>query len=393
MKNLLLSALLVPLSVTCMAAVREIPVGRTVEIKGVERIEASSSVKVHYTQGSASTVLVKENGKVSSEVTVKGNTLYIKLPALDERRSITSRSVGGDIIVVGNKAYDVQTEVFLTLPCLRAVRNLASMKFEVGRPFDTARGSFKVGNSGSLSMEISAVNHTDGSSISLHNSGSSRISMGKAAVETFSVDNSGSLTAEIKSVACGGNVTLDNSGSLRLTLPEVTAGTFECSNSGVANMQDMTVTASTFRYRNSGSDSNASLIRALSGSCRVSNSGVMKHAFEVGTDNGNADTWLDFVNHGVADGSIKFRGNSASMLTNGSGTIDADVDCLSLKLSIDGIAKVKLSGNAGEFTFSGSEERLDAASLKCGNLTKLPYKDRKDTWKEKADRESNEYNP
>ena len=113
MKNLVLSALSVLFSLGCMAADHEIPVGRTVDITGVERIEAFSSVKVHYTQGKGSTVLVKENGTVNSEVTVNGKTLCIKLPALEKSPAGVSRSVGGRVVVVGNNSYDVRTEVFV----------------------------------------------------------------------------------------------------------------------------------------------------------------------------------------------------------------------------------------------------------------------------------------
>ena len=226
MKNLVLSALSVLFSLGCMAADREIPVGRTVDITGVERIEAFSSVKVHYTQGKGSTVLVKENGTANSEVTVNGKTLCIKLPALEKSPAGVSRSVGGRVVVVGNNSYDVRTEVFVTLPALRVVRNSGSLNFEAERPIDTAGGTLTLENSGSMQASFSAINDSNGSRIDLHNSGSLRIGMDRTAVNEFTMNNSGSLTAEMKSLAADGRVGLHNSGSLRLALPEVTASRF-----------------------------------------------------------------------------------------------------------------------------------------------------------------------
>lgn len=320
MKNLVLSALSVLFSLGCMAADHEIPVGRTVDITGVERIEAFSSVKVHYTQGKGSTVLVKENGTVNSEVTVNGKTLCIKLPALEKSPAGVSRSVGGRVVVVGNNSYDVRTEVFVTLPALRMVRNSGNLNFEAERPIDTAGGTLTLENSGSMQASFSAINDSNGSRIDLHNSGSLRIGMDRTAVNEFTMNNSGSLTAEMKSLAADGRVGLHNSGSLRLALPEVTASRFECGNNGSIHVGNMTVKSSVFKYSNSGSDSEQTLMRVVSGECSISNFGVCR--------------------------------------------TDIVVDCSVLNLTAGEGSKVSVSGHAANFTYNGSEKSLKASSLK-----------------------------
>lgn len=392
MKNLVLSALSVLFSLGCMAADREIPVGRTVDITGVERIEAYSSVKVHYTQGSGSTVLVKENGTANSEVTVNGKTLCIKLPALEKSPAGVSRSVGGRVVVVGNNSYDVRTEVFVTLPALRVVRNSGSLNFEAERPIDTAGGTLTLENSGSMQASFSAINDSNGSRIDLHNSGSLRIGMDRTAVNEFTMNNSGSLTAEMKSLAADGKVGLHNSGSLRLTLPEVTASRFEYGNNGSIRVGDMTVKSSVFKYSNSGSDGSA-LMRVVSGECSISNFGVMNRSFEVGRGAGDNSARLDFTSKGVAKGSLKFTGGTATMDIDGVCSTDIVVDCSVLNLTASEGSKVNVSGHAANFAYNGSEKSLKASSLKYGSLTKKRGKNSDVLWQNNGEGEVNQFNP
>lgn len=392
MKNLVLSALSVLFSLGCMAADREIPVGRTVDITGVERIEAFSSVRVHYTQGKGSTVLVKENGTANSEVTVNGKTLCIKLPALEKSPAGVSRSVGGRVVVVGNNSYDVRTEVFVTLPALRVVRNSGSLNFEAERPIDTAGGTLTLENSGSMQASFSAINDSNGSRIDLHNSGSLRIGMDRTAVNEFTMNNSGSLTAEMKSLAADGKVGLHNSGSLRLTLPEVTASRFECSNNGSIRVGDMTVKSPVFKYSNSGSDGSA-LMRVVSGDCSISNFGVMNRSFEVGRGAGDNSARLDFTSKGVAKGSLKFTGGTATMDIDGVCRTDIVVDCSVLNLTASEGSKVNVSGHAANFAYNGSEKSLKASSLKYGSLTKKRGKNSDVLWQNNGEGEVNQFNP
>lgn len=392
MKNLVLSALSVLFSLGCMAADREIPVGRTVDITGVERIEAYSSVKVHYTQGSGSTVLVKENGTANSEVTVNGKTLCIKLPALEKSPAGVSRSVGGRVVVVGNNSYDVRTEVFVTLPALRVVRNSGSLNFEAERPIDTAGGTLTLENSGSMQASFSAINDSNGSRIDLHNSGSLRIGMDRTAVNEFTMNNSGSLTAAMKSLAADGKVGLHNSGSLRLALPEVTASRFEYGNNGSIRVGDMTVKSSVFKYSNSGSDGSA-LMRVVSGDCSISNFGVMNRSFEVGRGAGDNSARLDFTSKGVAKGSLKFTGGTATMDIDGVCSTDIVVDCSVLNLTASEGSKVNVSGHAANFAYNGSEKSLKASSLKYGSLTKKRGKNSDVLWQNNGEGEVNQFNP
>lgn len=392
MKNLVLSALSVLFSLGCMAADREIPVGRTVDITGVERIEAYSSVKVHYTQGSGSTVLVKENGTANSEVTVNGKTLCIKLPALEKSPAGVSRSVGGRVVVVGNNSYDVRTEVFVTLPALRVVRNSGSLNFEAERPIDTAGGTLTLENSGSMQASFSAINDSNGSRIDLHNSGSLRIGMDRTAVNEFTMNNSGSLTAAMKSLAADGKVGLHNSGSLRLALPEVTASRFEYGNNGSIRVGDMTVKSSVFKYSNSGSDGSA-LMRVVSGECSISNFGVMNRSFEVGRGAGDNSARLDFTSKGVAKGSLKFTGGTATMDIDGVCSTDIVVDCSVLNLTASEGSKVNVSGHAANFAYNGSEKSLKASSLKYGSLTKKRGKNSDVLWQNNGEGEVNQFNP
>lgn len=392
MKNLVLSALSVLFSLGCMAADHEIPVGRTVDITGVERIEAFSSVKVHYTQGKGSTVLVKENGTANSKVTVNGKTLCIKLPALEKSPAGVSRSVGGRVVVVGNNSYDVRTEVFVTLPALRVVRNSGSLNFEAERPIDTAGGTLTLENSGSMQASFSAINDSNGSRIDLHNSGSLRIGMDRTAVNEFTMNNSGSLTAAMKSLAADGKVGLHNSGSLRLTLPEVTAGRFECGNNGSIHVGDMTVKSSVFKYSNSGSDGSA-LMRVVSGECSISNFGVMNRSFEVGRGAGDNSARLDFTSKGVAKGSLKFTGGTATMDIDGVCRTDIVVDCSVLNLTASEGSKVNVSGHAANFAYNGSEKSLKASSLKYGSLTKKRGKNSDVLWQNNGEGEVNQFNP
>lgn len=392
MKNLVLSALSVLFSLGCMAADHEIPVGRMVDITGVERIEAFSSVKVHYTQGKGSTVLVKENGTANSEVTVNGKTLCIKLPALEKSPAGVSRSVGGRVVVVGNNSYDVRTEVFVTLPALRVVRNSGSLNFEAERPIDTAGGTLTLENSGSMQASFSAINDSNGSRIDLHNSGSLRIGMDRTAVNEFTMNNSGSLTAEMKSLAADGKVGLHNSGSLRLTLPEVTASRFEYGNNGSIRVGDMTVKSSVFKYSNSGSDGSA-LMRVVSGECSISNFGVMNRSFEVGRGAGDNSARLDFTSKGVAKGSLKFTGGTATMDIDGVCSTDIVVDCSVLNLTASEGSKVNVSGHAANFAYNGSEKSLKASSLKYGSLTKKRGKNSDVLWQNNGEGEVNQFNP
>lgn len=392
MKNLVLSALSVLFSLGCMAADHEIPVGRTVDITGVERIEAFSSVKVHYTQGKGSTVLVKENGTANSEVTVNGKTLCIKLPALEKSPAGVSRSVGGRVVVVGNNSYDVRTEVFVTLPALRMVRNSGSLNFEAERPIDTAGGTLTLENSGSMQASFSAINDSNGSRIDLHNSGSLRIGMDRTAVNEFTMNNSGSLTAEMKSLAADGRVGLHNSGSLRLALPEVTASRFEYSNNGSIRVGDMTVKSPVFKYSNSGSDGSA-LMRVVSGECSISNFGVMNRSFEVGRGAGDNSARLDFTSKGVAKGSLKFTGGTATMDIDGVCSTDIVVDCSVLNLTAGEGSKVNVSGHAANFAYNGSEKSLKASSLKYGSLTKKRGKNSDVLWQNNGEGEVNQFNP
>lgn len=392
MKNLVLSALSVLFSLGCMAADREIPVGRTVDITGVERIEAFSSVRVHYTQGKGSTVLVKENGTANSEVTVNGKTLCIKLPALEKSPAGVSRSVGGRVVVVGNNSYDVRTEVFVTLPALRVVRNSGSLNFEAERPIDTAGGTLTLENSGSMQASFSAINDSNGSRIDLHNSGSLRIGMDRTAVNEFTMNNSGSLTAEMKSLAADGRVGLHNSGSLRLALPEVTASRFEYSNNGSIRVGDMTVKSPVFKYSNSGSDGSA-LMRVVSGECSISNFGVMNRSFEVGRGAGDNSARLDFTSKGVAKGSLKFTGGTATMDIDGVCSTDIVVDCSVLNLTASEGSKVNVSGHAANFAYNGSEKSLKASSLKYGSLTKKRGKNSDVLWQNNGEGEVNQFNP
>lgn len=392
MKNLVLSALSVLFSLGCMAADHEIPVGRTVDITGVERIEAFSSVKVHYTQGKGSTVLVKENGTANSEVTVNGKTLCIKLPALEKSPAGVSRSVGGRVVVVGNNSYDVRTEVFVTLPALRVVRNSGSLNFEAERPIDTAGGTLTLENSGSMQASFSAINDSNGSRIDLHNSGSLRIGMDRTAVNEFTMNNSGSLTAEMKSLAADGKVGLHNSGSLRLALPEVTASRFEYSNNGSIRVGDMTVKSPVFKYSNSGSDGSA-LMRVVSGECSISNFGVMNRSFEVGRGAGDNSARLDFTSKGVAKGSLKFTGGTATMDIDGVCSTDIVVDCSVLNLTAGEGSKVNVSGHAANFAYNGSEKSLKASSLKYGSLTKKRGKNSDVLWQNNGEGEVNQFNP
>ena len=392
MKNLVLSALSVLFSLGCMAADHEIPVGRTVDITGVERIEAFSSVKVHYTQGKGSTVLVKENGTANSEVTVNGKTLCIKLPALEKSPAGVSRSVGGRVVVVGNNSYDVRTEVFVTLPALRVVRNSGSLNFEAERPIDTAGGTLTLENSGSMQASFSAINDSNGSRIDLHNSGSLRIGMDRTAVNEFTMNNSGSLTAEMKSLAADGRVGLHNSGSLRLALPEVTASRFEYSNNGSIRVGDMTVKSPVFKYSNSGSDGSA-LMRVVSGECSISNFGVMNRSFEVGRGAGDNSARLDFTSKGVAKGSLKFTGGTATMDIDGVCSTDIVVDCSVLNLTASEGSKVNVSGHAANFAYNGSEKSLKASSLKYGSLTKKRGKNSDVLWQNNGEGEVNQFNP
>lgn len=392
MKNLVLSALSVLFSLGCMAADHEIPVGRTVDITGVERIEAFSSVKVHYTQGKGSTVLVKENGTANSEVTVNGKTLCIKLPALEKSPAGVSRSVGGRVVVVGNNSYDVRTEVFVTLPALRVVRNSGSLNFEAERPIDTAGGTLTLENSGSMQASFSAINDSNGSRIDLHNSGSLRIGMDRTAVNEFTMNNSGSLTAEMKSLAADGRVGLHNSGSLRLALPEVTASRFEYSNNGSIRVGDMTVKSPVFKYSNSGSDGSA-LMRVVSGECSISNFGVMNRSFEVGRGAGDNSARLDFTSKGVAKGSLKFTGGTATMDIDGVCSTDIVVDCSVLNLTAGEGSKVNVSGHAANFAYNGSEKSLKASSLKYGSLTKKRGKNSDVLWQNNGEGEVNQFNP
>lgn len=392
MKNLVLSALSVLFSLGCMAADREIPVGRTVDITGVERIEAFSSVKVHYTQGKGSTVLVKENGTANSEVTVNGKTLCIKLPALEKSPAGVSRSVGGRVVVVGNNSYNVRTEVFVTLPALRMVRNSGSLNFEAERPIDTAGGTLTLENSGSMQASFSAINDSNGSRIDLHNSGSLRIGMDRTAVNEFAMNNSGSLTAAMKSLAADGKVGLHNSGSLRLMLPEVTASRFEYSNNGSIRVGDMTVKSPVFKYSNSGSDGSA-LMRVVSGECSISNFGVMNRSFEVGRGAGDNSARLDFTSKGVAKGSLKFTGGTATMDIDGVCSTDIVVDCSVLNLTASEGSKVNVSGHAANFAYNGSEKSLKASSLKYGSLTKKRGKNSDVLWQNNGEGEVNQFNP
>lgn len=392
MKNLVLSALSVLFSLGCMAADHEIPVGRTVDITGVERIEAFSSVRVHYTQGKGSTVLVKENGTANSEVTVNGKTLCIKLPALEKSPAGVSRSVGGRVVVVGNNSYDVRTEVFVTLPALRVVRNSGSLNFEAERPIDTAGGTLTLENSGSMQASFSAINDSNGSRIDLHNSGSLRIGMDRTAVNEFTMNNSGSLTAEMKSLAADGRVGLHNSGSLRLALPEVTASRFEYSNNGSIRVGDMTVKSPVFKYSNSGSDGSA-LMRVVSGECSISNFGVMNRSFEVGRGAGDNSARLDFTSKGVAKGSLKFTGGTATMDIDGVCSTDIVVDCSVLNLTASEGSKVNVSGHAANFAYNGSEKSLKASSLKYGSLTKKRGKNSDVLWQNNGEGEVNQFNP
>lgn len=392
MKNLVLSALSVLFSLGCMAANHEIPVGRTVDITGVERIEAFSSVKVHYTQGKGSTVLVKENGTANSEVTVNGKTLCIKLPALEKSPAGVSRSVGGRVVVVGNNSYDVRTEVFVTLPALRVVRNSGSLNFEAERPIDTAGGTLTLENSGSMQASFSAINDSNGSRIDLHNSGSLRIGMDRTAVNEFTMNNSGSLTAEMKSLAADGKVGLHNSGSLRLALPEVTASRFEYSNNGSIRVGDMTVKSPVFKYSNSGSDGSA-LMRVVSGECSISNFGVMNRSFEVGRGAGDNSARLDFTSKGVAKGSLKFTGGTATMDIDGVCSTDIVVDCSVLNLTAGEGSKVSVSGHAANFAYNGSEKSLKTSSLKYGSLTKKRGKNSDVLWQNNGEGEVNQFNP
>ena len=392
MKNLVLSALSVLFSLGCMAADHEIPVGRTVDITGVERIEAFSSVRVHYTQGKGSTVLVKENGTANSEVTVNGKTLCIKLPALEKSPAGVSRSVGGRVVVVGNNSYDVRTEVFVTLPALRVVRNSGSLNFEAERPIDTAGGTLTLENSGSMQASFSAINDSNGSRIDLHNSGSLRIGMDRTAVNEFAMNNSGSLTAEMKSLAADGRVGLHNSGSLRLALPEVTASRFEYSNNGSIRVGDMTVKSPVFKYSNSGSDGSA-LMRVVSGECSISNFGVMNRSFEVGRGAGDNSARLDFTSKGVAKGSLKFTGGTATMDIDGVCSTDIVVDCSVLNLTASEGSKVNVSGHAANFAYNGSEKSLKASSLKYGSLTKKRGKNSDVLWQNNGEGEVNQFNP
>lgn len=393
MKNLVLSALSVLFSLGCMAADHEIPVGRTVDITGVERIEAFSSVRVHYTQGKGSTVLVKENGTANSEVTVNGKTLCIKLPALEKSPAGVSRSVGGRVVVVGNNSYDVRTEVFVTLPALRMVRNSGSLNFEAERPIDTAGGTLTLENSGSMQASFSAINDSNGSRIDLHNSGSLRIGMDRTAVNEFTMNNSGSLTAEMKSLAADGRVGLHNSGSLRLALPEVTASRFECGNNGSIHVGNMTVKSSVFKYSNSGSDSEQTLMRVVSGDCSISNFGVMNRSFEVGRGAGDNSARLDFTSKGVAKGSLKFTGGTATMDIDGVCRTDIVVDCSVLNLTAGEGSKVSVSGHAANFTYNGSEKSLKASSLKYDSSTKKRGKSGDVLWQNNAGGEVNQFNP
>lgn len=392
MKNLVLSALSVLFSLGCMAADREIPVGRTVDITGVERIEAFSSVRVHYTQGKGSTVLVKENGTANSEVTVNGKTLCIKLPALEKSPAGVSRSVGGRVVVVGNNSYDVRTEVFVTLPALRMVRNSGSLNFEAERPIDTAGGTLTLENSGSMQASFSAINDSNGSRIDLHNSGSLRIGMDRTAVNEFTMNNSGSLTAEMKSLAADGKVGLHNSGSLRLALPEVTASRFEYSNNGSIRVGNMTVKSPVFKYSNSGSDGSA-LMRVVSGECSISNFGVMNRSFEVGRGAGDNSARLDFTSKGVAKGSLKFTGGTATMDIDGVCSTDIVVDCSVLNLTASEGSKVSVSGHAANFAYNGSEKSLKTSSLKYGSLTKKRGKNSDVLWQNNGEGEVNQFNP
>mgnify|MGYP004610589633 FL=1 len=392
MKNLVLSALSVLFSLGCMAADREIPVGRTVDITGVERIEAFSSVRVHYTQGKGSTVLVKENGTANSEVTVNGKTLCIKLPALEKSPAGVSRSVGGRVVVVGNNSYDVRTEVFVTLPALRVVRNSGSLNFEAERPIDTAGGTLTLENSGSMQASFSAINDSNGSRIDLHNSGSLRIGMDRTAVNEFTMNNSGSLTAEMKSLAADGKVGLHNSGSLRLALPEVTASRFEYSNNGSIRVGNMTVKSPVFKYSNSGSDGSA-LMRVVSGECSISNFGVMNRSFEVGRGAGDNSARLDFTSKGVAKGSLKFTGGTATMDIDGVCSTDIVVDCSVLNLTASEGSKVSVSGHAANFAYNGSEKSLKTSSLKYGSLTKKRGKNSDVLWQNNGEGEVNQFNP
>lgn len=393
MKNLVLSALSVLFSLGCMAADREIPVGRTVDITGVECIEASSSVTVHYTQGKGSTVLVKENGTVNSTVTVNGKTLCIKLPALDRSLADASRSVGGRVVVVGNNSYNVRTEVFVTLPVLRMVSNSGSLNFEAERPFDTAGGTLKMGNNGSMQVSLSTVNGSNGSRMEFDNSGSLRVNMDRTAVNEFVMDNRGSLTAEMKGLTATGLVKLHNSGSLRLTLPEVTAGRFECDNSGSMHMGDMTLKSPVFKYSNSGSDSKTALMRVVSGECSITNIGVINRSFEVGKGTGDNSARLDFTSKGVVNGSIKFTGGAATMDINGVCKGDIVVNCSTLKLTNGAASKIKVSGYASDFSYNGNERFLDASALKYDNSTKKRDKNSNVLWQNDGGGEVNRYNP
>lgn len=393
MKKWFFTALFVPLATVCLAAARDIPVGNRVDITGVENIKVSSAVTVHFTQGTASTVLVKENGAVSSKVQVSGNTLIIKLPALDDADAKGSRSVGGSVILWGGKSYDVRTEVFVTLPCLRSVSNSCSLEFLAKEPVSTARGRLKMSNSGSMRVTLAAITGTDGSSLDIDNSGAFTLNMGKTEAGAVSIDNSGSLNVEIESIRSDGDVTLKNSGYMRGSIAKVTANALTCSNSGSVELGDMAVTAPRVEYKNSGADTQGASLRAVTKQLRVSNSGSMNHDFEVSGGGDTRDAVLDFNNNGVADSDIRFRGDAASISTDGSGKVKAKVDCTTLAVTADGVVDISVSGKADSLTISGNEERVDTADLKCGKTTKMEPKNKWKPLKGRHNDEPNQYNP
>lgn len=370
MKKTVFTTLLMLLSVWCMAADKEIPLDRKVDIKGVEYIKTQSSVTIHFAQGSESTVLVKENGRDRSQVRVSGNTLIIEMPALANYDGKSSRSIGGNRIVVGSNSYDVRTEVTLTLPRLREVENSGSLTFNASTNINTVRSQLKLNNSGSMRVNLGNVSGTEGSNFKVSNNGSLTLNAGRAHTHLFNIDNWGSFTADFRSVTADSELNMNNSGVLTLTLPESSAQAFVLKNYGSLKIKELAVRAGSVRYDNSGSDSEEASIKLITQQCKINNSGVLKNNFDVHAAGGGSSAILDFYNYGSITSHVKFSGERASFISSGAGSITTDVQCNTLKLNTSGTCRLTASGKTGSAETGGLRKSfVDVSQLHCGSIT------------------------
>lgn len=300
MKNLLSTLLFAFLAFSisaCASKKADILVAQsthTLRLTGFNAISNSGHALVHFTQGNAFKVTVKESPQLTSTIKVENRTLVIRTKQIHK-----------------NHGSSIPVELWVTAPTLSRIANSGALKLYSS---NLNVGSMEMTNSGAVTYHMGALRCT---SLDYRNSGASNITADIYAPKV-NIKNSGSDKNFL--TISGADVTLKNSGATQLTIRIGQGRGIDVMNDG-SMKGSMNITAEQVKYGNDGSMNL--------------------------TIDAKAST-MEMKNRGAGKDMVTFRGESIKVTNDGADNVTLNVDCKHLDTYNAGTSKMVIRGTADD---------------------------------------------